>query len=78
MRRTRLRYNSAAYRRPPFYRTLATIFAYITGALCAYAFLIFLAVNWLSHCGSRVWTSATTWQMGECISMSTIITEWLW
>ena len=78
MRRTRLRYNADAYRRPPFHRTLATIFACIGAAFCAYAFLMFLVVNWLSHCGSRVWTSATTWHMGECISMATIISEWLW
>ena len=71
MRRTRVRYTADAYRRPPFYRTLATVFAYLTGALCAYAFLMFLAVNWL-------WTSATTWHTGECISMATIISEWLW
>lgn len=78
MRRTRVRYTADAYRRPPFYRTLATVFAYFTGAFCAYAFLMFLAVNWLSRCGDRVWTSATTWHMGECISMATIISEWLW
>lgn len=78
MRRTRLRYNADAYRRPPFYRTLANIFLFVTGAFCAYAFLMFLVVNWLSHCGSRVWTSATTWHMGECFSMATIISEWLW
>ena len=78
MRRTRLHYAYNVYRRPPLYRTLATIFAYMIGGLCLYAFMMFMFVNWVSHCGERVWTSATSYHMGECVSMATIFGEWLW
>ena len=78
MRRTRVHYTADAFKRPPFYRTVATIFAYIMGMFCAYALMMIMFINWVSHCGERVWTSATSYHMGECISMSTIITEWLW
>lgn len=64
--------------RPHWASTMAKVFAIAVGCICTYALFMFLAVNWLSQCGSRIYTDAYTWQMGECFSMATIVTEWLW
>ena len=77
MRRTRYRYNAPVYT-TPWPRTMAKVFAICVGAISFYILMMFMAVNWLSQCGSRIYSDAYTWQMGECISMATIITEWLW
>jgi len=57
---------------------MAKVFAICVGAISFYVLMMFMAVNWLSQCGSRIYSDANTWQMGECFSMATIITEWLW
>ena len=78
MRRTRIRYDAPVYSPTPWPRTMAKVLAYCTGAIAMYICFIFLVVNWVSQCGSRIYTDAYTWQMGECFSMATIVTEWLW
>ena len=77
MRRTRYRSNAPVYT-TPWPRTMAKVFSIAVGFICFYVLMMFMAVNWLSQCGSRIYSDAYTWQMGECFSMATIITEWLW